>query len=63
MRKKRRRKKGIYVRRVIGKNCKYLVRAGGKAGCVLHDGELCSKMRGCGYEEDSRTIDRLKETL
>lgn len=63
MRTKRRRKKGVYVRRIVGKNCKYLVRVAGKAGCGLCDGEPCVKTRSCGYEEESHTIDRLKETL
>ena len=63
MRTKRKRRKGIYVRRIIGKNCKYLVRAGGKAKCSLRNGEYCSKTCECGYEEESRTLDKFRETL
>jgi len=63
VRTKRRRKKGVYDRRVVGKNCRHLVRAGGKALCGLRDGEPCSKKRGCGYEEESRTMERLRKAL
>jgi len=63
MRIKRKRRKGVYIRRVVGKNCKYLMRVMGRARCGLKNGEFCSKTRDCGYEEESRTIDRLQEVL
>ena len=63
MRIKRKRRKGRYVRRIVGKNCKYLVRVGGKAKCGLRSGEYCSKTYDCGYEEESRTLDKLREVL
>lgn len=60
---KLKRRKGRYARRIVGKNCKYLVRAGGKAKCSLRNGEYCSKTCECGYEEESRTLDKLREAL
>ena len=63
MRTKRKRKKGRYGRRIVGKNCKYLLRAGRTAKCGLRAGEYCNKTRECGYEEESRIIGRLIERL
>lgn len=60
---KQKRRKGRYVRRIVGKNCKYLVRTGGKAKCSLRNGEYCSKTCECGYEEESRMLDKLREVL
>lgn len=63
MRIKRRRKKGFYSRRIVGKNCRYLKYDGGTAKCGLKTGGLCSKTCECGYEEESRTLDKLREIL
>lgn len=63
MRIKRKRRKGVYVRRIVGKNCKHLMHAAGKPKCNLKNGDFCSKTHDCGYEEESRTIARLKEIL
>ena len=63
MRIRRKRRKGYYVKRVIGKNCRFLSYSGKIALCGLRPGEYCGKTEECGYEEESRTIDRLKETL
>lgn len=63
MRIKRRRKKNAEKRAVVGRNCRFISYRGGAAVCGLRDGEECRKTRSCGYEEESRTIDRLKEEL
>lgn len=62
MRTRKKRRKGFYVRRIIGKNCRFLSYDGGVGWCAL-SGRKCCKSRKCGYEEESRTIDRLKEIL
>lgn len=63
MRIKRRRKKGGAKRPVVGRNCVFLSYDGPVAVCGLRPGETCSKSGTCGYEEKSRTIDRLKDAI
>lgn len=61
MRIKHRRKKNAKKRAVVGRNCRFLSYCGGAAVCGLRDDEPCSKKRGCGYEEESRTMERLAQ--
>lgn len=62
MRIRRKRRKGVYAKRVIGKNCRFLQHEGRMAKCGLR-GEPCRKTDECGYEEKSRTVDRLMRMM
>jgi hypothetical protein len=63
MRLRQKRKKRIYNKNIIGKNCKFISYLNGIAICKLSNNDPCNKTNTCGYEEESRTINRLKNIL
>ena len=63
----RKKRKAFSGKTVIGKNCRWLDYEDGSAVCGLVNypgGKTpCRKRKGCGYEEESNTVNRLMEKI